>query len=117
MYPTDTPGTSSVCRFFSAAFAPKSSHFYTPLDTECRLVRDNADWTFEGKVFSFVIPASDGTCTSGSEPIYRMYNNGKGAAPNHRYTTSLAIRSEMITKGWIAEGFGATGVIGCLPIQ
>ena len=31
----DTPGTSNVCRFFSTSFGARSSHFYTPLASEC----------------------------------------------------------------------------------
>ena len=29
-------------------------------------------------------------------PVYRLYNNGQGGAPNHRYTTSLATRTQML---------------------
>jgi hypothetical protein len=49
-------------------------------------------------------------------PIYRLYNNGPGGAPNHRYTTSDAIRAQMIAQGWIPEGYGPLGVIMCSPV-
>ena len=39
-----------------------------------------------------------------------------GAAPNHRYTTSLAVRSDTMARGWIAEGYGDVGVIMCAPL-
>jgi hypothetical protein len=109
------PDVATVCRFFSTAFAPKSSHFYTPFASECTTVKGNADWQFEAEVFNNPIPAQDGTCSAGTVPVYRLYNNGQGAAPNHRYTTSLAIRAQMIAQGWVPEGYGAIGVIMCSP--
>jgi mono/diheme cytochrome c family protein len=103
-----------VCRFFSTAFAPKSSHFYTALASECTAVKANPDWQFEDEVFSAAAPAADGSCAAGTIPVYRLYNNGQGAAPNHRFTTDLAVRAEMIAKGWIPEGLGI-GVTMCAP--
>jgi len=47
-------------------------------------------------------------------PVYRLYNNSQGGAPNHRYTTSLTTRATMLGKGWIAEGLGV-GVVMCAP--
>jgi hypothetical protein len=49
-------------------------------------------WQLEGPVFSTPLPASDGTCPAGSIPIYRMYNNGMGGAPNHRFATDINVR-------------------------
>ncbi len=114
-YPTDTPNASNVCRFFSTAFDPKSSHFYTPFATECQdvLVRFK-EWDLEGLVFSIPVPSMDGTCAAGTVPVYRLYNDGQGGAPNHRYTTDLTVRAQMMTKGWIPEGRGI-GVIMCSP--
>ena len=43
---------ATVCRFFSAAFAPKSSHFYTNMPYECDLAKTYPAWTFEGEVFN-----------------------------------------------------------------
>jgi hypothetical protein len=112
----DTPaGSVDVCRFFSTAFAPKSSHFYTPDANECNSVKANPDWQFEGVVFGTTTPDSAGNCPNGTQPVYRLYNNGQGGAPNHRYTTSLPIRSQMLLQAWIPEGYGAVGVIMCSP--
>jgi len=61
------------------------------------------------------IPALDGTCVAGTVPVYRLYNNGQGAAPNHRYTTDVSVRTQMIGQGWVPEGYGALGVIMCAP--
>jgi hypothetical protein len=116
-YALDAADGNSVCRFFSTSFAPKSSHFYTPFADECTTVSDNADWSLEGEVFTVQAPASDGTCPAGTDPVYRLYNDGQGAAPNHRYTTDFDVRSQMIEQGWIPEGLGDAGVIMCSPQQ
>ena len=108
------PGLDDVCRFFTTAFAPKSSHFYTPDAAECAKVKANPDWTYETIAFNTARPGADGACPAFATPLYRLYNNGQGGAPNHRYTTSLAVRAGMLQQGWIAEGFGA-GVIACVP--
>lgn len=107
-------GLYPVCRFFSTSFAPKSSHFYTPYASECSLVKLNPDWLFEGVVAYAALPTVSGQCLIGA-PLYRLYNNGMGAAPNHRYTTSTTIRLTMINQGWIPEGAGSLGVIACIP--
>lgn len=108
-------GNVPVCRFFSASFAPKSSHFYTPLAGECDIVRQNADWEFEGMVFEVRLPDAAGNCGSSLVPLFRLYNNGQGGAPNHRYTTSPAVRAAMMGRGWTPEGTGSLGVIACVP--
>lgn len=114
VYTGTASSLSTVCRFFSTAFDPKSSHFYTADATECTAVKANPNWQFEGEVFFVGIPAADGTCAAGTVPVYRLYNNGQGAAPNHRFTTDLAVRTEMLGKGWIPEGSGI-GVTMCAP--
>ena len=58
---------------------------------------------------------STATCPADTVPVYRMYNDGQGGAPNHRYTTDLAVRSAMLALGWIPEGMGKIGVIMCAP--
>jgi hypothetical protein len=114
-YASPPTGSAGVCRFFSTSFSPKSSHFYTPDVNECGVVKASADWQFEATVFGVLAPGPTGNCPEGSSPVYRLYNNGQGAAPNHRYTTSLATRTQMQGKGWIPEGYGDLGVIMCSP--
>ena len=114
VYKGATSGASVVCRFFSTAFAPKSSHFYTASEAECASVKANPSWTFEGEVFFVATPAEDGTCPTDTAPVYRVYNDGQGGAPNHRFTTNLALQSEMVTKGWVPEGQGI-GITMCVP--
>jgi hypothetical protein len=107
-------GTSPVCRFFSTAFAPQSSHFYTPFASECAAVQTNPDWSLEsGAAFYIAVPASDGSCAAGLMPVYRLYNNGRGGAPNHRYTTDVFVRAQMVGQGWVPEGIGPDAVEMC----
>jgi hypothetical protein len=110
------PGTGlvPVCRFFTTAFPPASSHFYAPRGLGCEEALASKDWQFEGDVFYASLPDADGECPSGTLPVYRLYNNGQGGAPNHRFATSLAIRAEMLANGYIAEGAGV-GVGMCSP--
>lgn len=104
-------GTQQVCRFFSdQAYAPISSHFHTPFDGECAGVMKNPKWLFEGRVFAVTavsFASNVGTCPLGTQSVYRMYNNGQGGAPNHRYITSVGLTDQMFALGWCDEGFGA----------
>ncbi|HSS71386.1 MAG TPA: hypothetical protein VLQ46_12160 [Casimicrobiaceae bacterium] len=115
----DAAGLSPVCRFFSdQSFAPKSSHFYTPYPDECTILKTGTVWEFEGNVFDLQMPQGipgQRTCPAGTVPIYRLYNNGQGGAPNHRYTDSLAIFNQMLAQGWIFEGDAQTQVFACGP--
>ena len=109
-------GSSPVCRFFSTSFAPKSSHFYTPFNSECNTVKGNPDWQYEAVSFYLKTPDSNGNCPAASAPLYRLYNNGQGGAPNHRYSTSTMIANQMRAAGWVPEGFGSAGVLACVPV-
>lgn len=113
--PAGTPGATNVCRFWSGQrYAPKSSHFYTPYAAECANLLDRRHWLYEGDAFALTLARDDGGCPNATVPLYRLYNNGLSGAPNHRYTTSPALRADMLAQGWIAEGVGV-GVIGCVP--
>jgi len=113
-----TSGALPVCRFFSTAFGPKSSHFYTPFADECADVKANPNWQFEAAgddTFYIRVAAADGTCAPGTTPIYRLYNDGQGGAPNHRYTTDADTRSVMMSQGWRLEGNGPGFAFMCAP--
>ena len=116
VYPLASAPSSSltVYRFFSTIFGPKSAHFYTANPAEYSALVSGMGWQLEGPVFSTPVPASDGSCPAGSIPIYRMYNNGMGGAPNHRFTTDANVRAQMLAAGWIPEGEGI-GVGLCAP--
>ena len=108
-------GQLRVCRFFSLGYAPRSSHFYTAIPRECDVVSQDPDWQLEGEVFAMQLPDFVGNCPAATVALYRVYNSGRNGAPNHRYTTSLGTRGAMLAQGWIAEGYGLGGVIGCVP--
>ncbi len=115
VYPADADGAANVCRFFTTSYAPKSSHFYTPFSGECTDLKGSGVWQFEAEVFSMKLADATGTCPSATIPLYRLYNSGLTGAPNHRYTTSLTIRQQMLALGYVPEGVGTLGVIGCVP--
>jgi len=99
-----TGGVVPVCRFFTTAVAPKSSHFYTADPAECEVVKANPNWQYE-KIAFFIRPAAGGTCPAFHTPVYRMYNNGMTGAPNHRFTTDESIYLDFTThRGWAGEG-------------
>jgi photosystem II stability/assembly factor-like uncharacterized protein len=115
VWPQPYGSASPTCRFFSTAFAPKSAHFYTPFEAECDIVMANPGWQFEAIAFYIQLADAGGNCPPGTIPLYRLYNNGMGGAPNHRYTTSLAVFNQMIALGWLFEGNGITKVFACVP--
>jgi Ice-binding-like len=106
---------TNVWRFFSASFAPKSGHFYTNNPTEAQGLQNGNVWTLEASDAFYMMASPAGLCPTGTIPLYRLYNNGQGGAPNHRYTVDPAIRSSMIAANWIPEGNGADGVFACVP--
>jgi hypothetical protein len=99
---TTGTGLADVCRFFTTFFAPQSSHYYTAIAVECEVLKLGEVWQYEKLAFKVALPSPDGRCLVGI-PLYRLYNDGRTGAPNHRYTTSLAIRSEMISQGFVPE--------------
>lgn len=110
------PNTAPVCRFFGRAEAGQHSHFFSAYADECAAVAAwlPNEWLLESSnVFIVALPdAADGSCAPGDVPVYRLYNNDR-AAVEHRYTTSRAIQSQMISAGWLAEGFGPAAVAMC----
>jgi hypothetical protein len=118
--PTDVPlpNGNPVCRFYARPQAGLDPHFFTASQAECQAVVDfySPAWIFESPdVFEVVLPNTfDGSCPAGTVAVYRLYSNRANAS--HRYVTSLAIRSQMLAAGWIAEGYGV-GVVMCAPAQ
>ena len=108
--------SATVWRFFTTAFAPKSSHFHTANTVEYDALVSGVifGWQLEGPAFSAPLPAGDGTCLAGTIPVYRLYNNGMGGAPNHRLISDADEFAQMKMDGWIPEGQGI-GVGFCSP--
>ncbi len=106
---------SRVCRFYIPP-AYGDSHYYSASPDECAGVQVKFPALLEESASVFFIDLPDlttGACPAGTIPVYRLYNNR--ADTNHRYTTSLAIRSAMLAKGYLPEGYGLTGVAMCAP--
>ena len=111
----DAPaGTVPVCRFYAAG---PNSHFYTANADECSMLkaleqqqRQDADahhvpfmgWSFENIAF-YAIPATNGACPAGTDPVWRAYNNrAADNDSNHRFTADARQRVAML--GWVDEG-------------
>jgi Glycosyl hydrolases family 16/Repeat of unknown function (DUF5648) len=116
VWPQATDGALPTCRFFSATFAPKSSHFYTPYADECAARKAEGIWQYEAIAFYLQLPdKATGNCPAGTTILYRLYNNGMGGAPNHRFTISAVTFNQMQAMGWAFEGDGRTGAFVCVP--
>ena len=105
----------ATCRFFSIGFPPKSTHFYTPFAAECNGLKSDPNWQYETIAFYLQLANTNGLCAAGTVPLYRLFNNFMGGAPNHRYTTSATIFNQMIAAGWTFEGNETTKVFACVP--
>jgi hypothetical protein len=108
------PSTAEACRFFTEAFPPKSSHFYTSSAVECNGLKQGTTWKFEDVAFHLKAETL-GNCPAGSLSLYRLYNEVRSGAPNHRYATSRTIFDQMVAQGWTAEGSGPQTVFACVP--
>lgn len=108
--------TVAICRFFNTSFTPKSTHFYAPKGLGCEdTIAKFPDWQLEtDDLFNADLPDANGNCPAGEVPVYRLYNNGMGGAPNHRFVTDLAERQKMLDRGYVPEGAGI-GVGWCAP--
>ena len=114
-YPLGAIGALDVCRFFSETFAPKSSHFYTTNAVECDGLKTGGVWSYEGLVFAMPGVPTSGVCPAGTTRLFRLYNDGQGNAPNHRFTVKDALRAKQVALGWREEGSGSPPASNCLP--
>ena len=98
-----------------ASAAGLDSHFYSAFKEECDDVKRKfpTSWVFESSdVFQAVAPdRSTGSCPDGTIAVYRLFNNRTDA--NHRYTTDAGVRAQMISRGYVPEGYGPQGVALC----
>lgn len=116
-------GSNSVCRFYGSQSPGPNSHFYTVDSAECQGLKDQQiptgdtrkltvkSWNFESLDFAST-SLTNGTCPTGTTPVYRAYNNGftRGVDSNHRITSSLTAIQEVVARGWNNEG-----VVMCAP--
>jgi hypothetical protein len=122
VYPSQASGgagASPVCRILIPP--PADSHFFSASPQEC--ADTLAKFPFMVKetdaAFYIALPVTTGpmagTCPALTVPVYRVFNNRPDG--NHRYTTSRAIRDQMVALGGTAEGYGDDAVIMCAPVM
>jgi len=120
VFPSDSTALASgvahaVCRYYGNPSAGLDSHFYTGARDECDDVRRKFPdaWVFESSdVFQAVFPDRvTGECPDQTVPVYRLFNQRSDV--NHRYTTDTVVRTQMIAKGYVPEGYGSHGVALC----
>ena len=113
--------TNPVCRFY---IPPQhgDSHFFSADLFECQqaLAKTATDPNFSGyfeetaSAFFVAVPNhATGACPSGTTPIYRLWNARFDS--NHRYTTDVAVKAQMVARGYVAEGYGPNAVNMCAP--
>jgi uncharacterized protein (DUF1800 family) len=106
-------GPTPVCRFYGSQSPGPNSHFYTAIAAECDSLKQlqattpatQKRWNFESLDFSTTVPVN-GTCASGTVPVYRAYNNGfaRGVDSNHRITSNPDSIAAVVARGWKNEG-------------
>jgi hypothetical protein len=108
-------GARAVCRYYGRPEAGLDTHFYSASASECAAVAQRFPdaWILESaELFDVALPdQASGECVPGHLPVYRLWNGG--ASSNHRYTTDASTRRSMIAAGWIAEGYGGSGIAMC----
>ena len=104
--PTTSAGVATVpvCRFYGTPGVGPNSHFYTADAQECEQVKKDPGWTYEGIAYHIQMPAN-GACPSGTQPIYRTYNNRAAQNDsNHRFITNAQTYQQLADKNWVQEG-------------
>lgn len=105
------PKLIPVCRLFLG-----DSHFYSASATECGdVISQHPDWWFvhesDAAFFATLPNTQTGECPADQTAVYRLWNpRGSG----HRYTTSTGVRHDMLSRGYVAEGYGQDGVTMCV---
>ena len=121
VYAAPSTFLNPVCRFY---IPPQhgNSHFFSASPEECASISDRIgfDPNYSGYIletsaaFYLELPnTSTGACRAGTTPVYRLWNNR--ADSNHRYTTSLAVKAQMVANGYTPEGYGRDAVAMCAP--
>ena len=68
----------------------------------------------QSQAFAVALPDAAGMCPNNWTAVYRLWNNRTDS--NHRYTTDPAVKAQMLTRGYVAEGYGADAVGMCSPL-
>jgi len=110
-YVTADIGLTGVCRFYYTNNVV-DSHFYTANPQECDKLINEKIWQYEETGFFVRTPDASGQCPLTTQAIERLYNNGRGGFPNHRYSSDVTVIRQMLERGWILEG-----PVFCVPID
>ena len=102
------PDLAPICRVWLG-----DSHFYSISASECVAAARQRGSSFESAAAFFAtLPNADtGACPTDQARVYRLWNP-RGS--NHRLTIQTVVRDEMLTRGWIAEGYGPDGIAMCV---
>lgn len=109
------PNVGPVCRLYIPLDDGDSSHFFSASPEECALIKaQHPEYVLEtSTAFYASLPdPQTGECLYNQTPVYRVWNGR--ADSNHRYTTSPAIRDQMVSQGFVKEGYGPDGVAMCV---
>jgi predicted dienelactone hydrolase len=98
-----------ACRFFGTPGVGPNTHFFSIDAAECNKLHADPQWTFEGLAFAEQAPTGQ-DCPANLIPVTRLYNNGMGGQPNHRFLTSHSEIFATVASGWLVEG-----VVFCTP--
>src|SRR5262249_21033564 len=86
-------GTSQVCRLYIPPIEG-DSHFFGRGAGECSASqRAHPDFVLEDPTYMNVYLPANGSCASGTQPVYRLFNGRRDA--NHRYSIDRSVRDQM----------------------
>lgn len=106
----------AVARFYGVPSAGLDSHLFTNNADEIFEIvngRLRGAWVYE-TADAFELPkinTNTGACPPGTRPVYRLWNGRQDS--NHRYTTELSVKQQMIALGYIPEGYGHDSAFLC----
>jgi hypothetical protein len=121
------PNLLDVCRIYIPP-ADGDSHFYSASASECAAAQTQHPEFVPETTSAFLATLPDpqtGACPPGQTAVYRLWNGRSDS--NHRFTTSIDVRNQMIANGspilgatrpitlhYISEGYGPNGVAYCV---
>ncbi|MEO8487253.1 MAG: PQQ-dependent sugar dehydrogenase [Betaproteobacteria bacterium] len=115
-WPGAVAGGIPICRFYLPP-GRGDSHFFSADPAECARVQALDPGLVLESSEAMFLGAPDpvtGVCADAdTQPVYRVWNQRPDT--NHRYTTSAAVRDQMVGAGGIAEGYGPDAVAMCAP--
>jgi len=112
--PAPPPNLLGVCRIYIPP-VDGDSHFFSASASECATSKaQHPEFVLETPTafFATLPDPITGACGNNQTPVYRVWNARVDS--NHRYTTSLAVRDQMVAIGYVKEGYGPNAVTICV---